>query len=433
MASSTIILAFVFLHIPLTHLSGCTPYLQEIIVVEMNIFWWLVLLFNCVLLLRQRIGGLYFVTFFYGTSLLTLILSTVESVTLQETSVRSHANVETDPDDQNETTPLLLRVQPRTSKIDYLFWSLKFLLCVLIPVVLMTQIGVILLNALSQTLSDGSSASFGKRTLHLSRICVHSVDILIVYSMIALVSFLLVLPIVPFMLKIHRNVSFALLGLFVLIFAFNLLSSPFLEESPLKVFFHQAVNLTDRTNTVHLASIESYLQEIVHQIPSTAFQTVTCERTGSGRSGLMTCEWNSITALTKDSVSVKTDVIQPGKAVFRLRGEDTRVCRIRFDAPILAFYVHGTTGEIQPGYPLPPSGIRELNLWSRERGKEFIVDVSWPVNEVLRGRVSCGWSDSEDWETRIPAFKEVLDFLPSWSVVNDFENELVEASLEFSV
>lgn len=252
----------------------------------------------------------------------------------------------------------------------------------------------------------------------------------VVYAFIALLSFLLVRPMVPFVIVIHRNVSFALILLFILISGFNLLSRPFLEESPLKVFFHQNVNLTDNTNIVHLAGLEGYIQQIVHQIPSALYDPIVCE---PNERGLTACSWSSVATITREMVSVSTETLQPGQVTLKLKGEDTRFCRIRFDNPVVSFHVHETTGDIQAGYPLPGNGIQELRLWSRERGKEFLVDVTWPKNETLRGRASCQWSDSEDWGNRSPAFQEVLAFLPSWSLVSSLKDGPVEASLEFAV
>lgn len=402
------ILAFVAFHLPLSYLA---ENLHETILYEMNLFWWLVLLLNAVLLIRRGIGGLYFVTFFYVTSLLALMISSLET---KETAENT-AGVQ-DSDLASERTPLLPRrnEQDQTLQVNHgscWLWSLKILLCVPVPVCLMMQIGIIVLNALSQTLPDGSSPLF-------------------VYAFIALVSLLLVLPIVPFVAVIPRYVSFALILLFILISGVNLLSPPFLEQSPLKVFYHQNVNLTDNTNTVQLAGLEGYIQKVAHQIPSALHNPIVCEPSDRG---LTACSWSSATTITRDMVSVSTETLQPGQATLKLKGEDTRFCRIRFDTPVVSFHVHETTGDIQEGYLLPPNRVKELRFWSRERGKEFLVDVTWPANETLRGRASCQWSDSEDWEKRSPAFQEVLAFLPSWSLASSLKDGPVEASLEFTV
>ncbi|GJJ06344.1 hypothetical protein Clacol_000535 [Clathrus columnatus] len=214
-------------------------------------------------------------------------------------------------------------------------------------------------------------------------------------------------------------------------FDLNLLSPPFSEEAPLKVLFYQAVNLTEQSSEVQLTGVEGYIQKVVSQIPSTWQHPISCEADALSR--LTRCKWNSTTAITKDMVSLDTEVIRSGEATLTVKGQNTRFCRILFDRPVLAFHVNGSAGEVRHGYSFPSNGTTELQLWSRERSKPFVVDVSWPQNETLQGRASCGWSDSQDWEDHIPAFKEILDFLPSWSLVSKRDHGLVEASLEFSL
>lgn len=158
MAFSFWILAFVSVHLPLSYLAQG---LHKTILYEMNLFWWFILLLNVVLLIPRGIGGLYFVTFFYATSLLALAISSLET----KETVEHNAEVDSDP--QSETTPLLPRraEQNQISRANYgscWLWSLKILLCVPVPVCLITQIGIVVLNALSQTLPDGSSAMLGK-------------------------------------------------------------------------------------------------------------------------------------------------------------------------------------------------------------------------------------------------------------------------------
>jgi hypothetical protein len=115
---------------------------------------------------------------------------------------------------------------------------------------------------------------------------------------------------------------------------------------------------------------------------------------------------------------------------------------------------------------MPPNGIPELRLWSRTWGRTFMVDVEWgeetqktltvsstdggeglgeaepePEPKGLSGRVACEWAEYESGRVgdesgeggSIPAFEEVLAFLPLWAVVTKADDGLVEAWQEFKV
>lgn len=113
---------------------------------------------------------------------------------------------------------------------------------------------------------------------------------------------------------------------------------------------------------------------------------------------------------------------------------------------------------MQKGYEVPASGIKEVRLWSRTWENEFVVDVDWSKStgeadeSRLEGRIACEWSeyesamvdngplekwppseDADDCRAKIPAFEEVLHFLPHWAVVSKAADGLVEAWAPFVV
>ncbi|KAH9485854.1 Vacuolar membrane protease [Psilocybe cubensis] len=124
---------------------------------------------------------------------------------------------------------------------------------------------------------------------------------------------------------------------------------------------------------------------------------------------------------------------------------------------------------LQEGYQIGPAGIKELRLWSRTWERQFKVEVDWK-NETdigtpgMHGRIACVWSQyesgmvdngalydpatdnlgigtlaararlmREEDRPKIPAFEEVLAFLPEWATVSKLTDGLVEATVPFSV
>ncbi|THU92478.1 hypothetical protein K435DRAFT_862448 [Dendrothele bispora CBS 962.96] len=205
-------------------------------------------------------------------------------------------------------------------------------------------------------------------------------------------------------------------------------------------------------------------------------------------------------------------------AQFRIRGQNTRACRVYFDSPVEGFRVlpiPSSSSSSEPASPAfaPGNGRDELNgnwtavnttevrLWSRTWDREFVVDVIWDnakdqdmkdsrwsgwqgyqgafgvassdheSNEdghegtvegeqnksspTRSGRVACEWSEYESGMVglgldvngtvpscsiligigstggKIPAYEEVLTFLPRWAVASKLTDGLVEVESAF--
>jgi hypothetical protein len=150
---------------------------------------------------------------------------------------------------------------------------------------------------------------------------------------------------------------------------------------------------------------------------------------------LRTCQWAglapAVVSSKSDWLTFNASLAAPGTALISLKGRNTRSCRIYFDHPVTSIRVQNSTGEVQSDYPLPTDGLTELRLWSRTWNREFNVTAGWKGKETLGGRVSCGWAES--LEGRIPAFAEVIGFLPEWAQVTKANDALVEATRKFSV
>ncbi|KAJ4471542.1 hypothetical protein J3R30DRAFT_3526281 [Lentinula aciculospora] len=171
----------------------------------------------------------------------------------------------------------------------------------------------------------------------------------------------------------------------------------------------------------------------------------------------------------------------PG-ARFFITGNNNRACRVYFDDSIAKFRartVDATSDleidnegswEVQRGFGSDRYDM--LKLWTRTWGQTFVVDVQWPnISSVLKqdntgaqkpflantttnsGRVACEWAEYESGMVgmglstspvpspsgerisggKIPAFEEVLAYLPQWAVVSKLTDGLVEVEERFAL
>ncbi|EIN06389.1 hypothetical protein PUNSTDRAFT_89945 [Punctularia strigosozonata HHB-11173 SS5] len=374
--------------------------------------------------------------------------------------------VETAP---TEITPLMYqhrRNQPgATAKEEYAendevgWWIVQLLVLVPLPVMLISQVGIMLVNAMSQSLVDGSSATT-------------------VYLGIALLSLLVILPISPFIHKLHNGLVVLAAVFLIISLVFTWVVFPFNQDAPLKVSFKQMVHLDAKEGAPHavttLIGPAQYLQKrIVAELPSAWGADVNCtSTTDPRRKGLTECSWSStllpahgsssnvLDASSDDETSLvapspftsATDWLQfrtkktsPTSAILSVRGANTRNCRLYFDSAPISYYnvtSSNTSGDLQPGYEIADEGIKELRLWSRTWDREFEVEVEWKgiAGGTLEGRASCLWNEYASGAAggpssggRIPAYEEVLAFLPKWAAATKRDDGLVEAWITFKI
>ncbi|KAJ3806886.1 hypothetical protein F5876DRAFT_49184 [Lentinula aff. lateritia] len=176
----------------------------------------------------------------------------------------------------------------------------------------------------------------------------------------------------------------------------------------------------------------------------------------------------------------------PG-ARFSIIGNNSRACRIYFDQPVEKFRVRTVDVErdvevndevddeaswgVQRGFESDHYNM--LRLWTRAWGKKFVVDVQWSnkfsfagqhatetsstqklffeETTTHAGRIACEWAEYESGmvgmglstspvpsssgkrlsSAKIPAFEEVLTYLPKWAVVSKLTDGLVEVEERF--
>ncbi|KAJ7591069.1 putative zinc metalloprotease [Mycena floridula] len=418
---------------------------------------WVLLLASTIIIARTSVGGLYFVSAWAFVVFVACILGCLEGIlggddsssVADERVVRfeaTEATLDENPplefspeleEEPTESTPLIQRSAQHRVLVGkeggaLLWWLLQALLVIPVPVILISHIGVLLIAALSQTLADGSSA-------------------VTVYGAISLVAVFLIIPIAPFSFRLHRSLTFVMLAVFAIATAYTYLSFPFSQDAPLKVFFQQQLTIDHSgitRETTTLTGLKNFLQPmLVPKLPSALNSTVECD-SSSNKMGLQRCSWPSGllpapggTDPTSQFDWLKVSTSRRASDIIRIsvQGRNTRSCRLYFDKPIAEYSVQGGRTELQPGYPIGKDGIKELRLWSRTWDRNFIVDIRTDPSLTFSGRAACEWVEYESGSIgvntggKIPAFEEVLTFLPSWAAVSKLTDGLVEVIQEFSV
>ncbi|KAF9463513.1 hypothetical protein BDZ94DRAFT_1321670 [Collybia nuda] len=302
------------------------------------------------------------------------------------------------------------------------WWIVQMLLVVPIPVILISHIGIMFIGSMAQTLGDGGGVA-------------------VLYTPLAALTFLLLLPATPFIHKAHNGIAYLLAFVFVVtvVYTSGLLTLksdtgpgfPFSQDAPVKAYFQQRVEILPSTSnftssldimpihsksisanvsiTTYLTGVPYYLDRfLIPSLPSAATSHAVCKPEEGTRRGLTTCSWESgrdlrptpgwdtrvmkehkdIGGANTNSTNVPKNPWLSGSvtrlsrrsARVVLRGVNTRSCRLYFDgAKVKKYTVLGSGKEtgMQQGYEIGPSGLEEVRLWSRTWGRAFVVDVEF--------------------------------------------------------
>ena len=316
--------------------------------------------------------------------------------------------------------------QPWSGKLPSWTWLIQFLILGPTVIVLLGQVALLMTSALHQTAADGSSA-------------------LTVYLFVAVLSVLLLAPITPFIHRLPASIPSALFLVFLGTLLYNLSVFPFSEQAQLKAYFVQSVNLDTGVNQASLTGLAPYVQDIISSLPSAAGQNIICASPDyTARHGLQKCSWTGLPPNVVGSAKsaspadryaswVAMNATRVGKsALFHVSGKDTRACRILFNRPIGDYTVDGyATDERFPA--VGTHGCRSIRLWSREWGGSWTVRVRLSdEHSSLNGSVVCLWSDANEPGT-IPAYDELLRYMPAWSTATKLSDGLVEGIRYFSL
>jgi hypothetical protein len=319
--------------------------------------------------------------------------------------------------------------QEWSGKLPSWLWVFQFLFLVPINIILVGQIALLLTSALYQTPADGSSALF-------------------IYLGFSILTALLMAPTGPFIHRFTYQVPTFLLLVCIGTIIYNLVAFPFSRDHRLKVYFLQEIQCDTGKNTVSLTGLSGYVQNIIDAIPSAQGQNITCAKPAmASRRELTTCSWPGLSAhvapapiarftnKTRLENWLDYSIEKPtnaSEAKISISGRNTRGCRIYFDLPIMELEVEG--GVSDPRFdPTGDQGSTELRLWHREWSQPWNVSVKWDgaKGAHLSGKVACLWSDANGGA--IPAFDEVLHYMPVWSIVSKFGDGLVEGSKRFKI
>lgn len=317
--------------------------------------------------------------------------------------------------------------QKWSGKLPTSTWILQFLILAPFPLIILEQVGLLLVSAISQTGADGSALLFP-------------------YLTTAIFSILLILPLAPFSHRITYHVPMFLFIILIGTSIYNLIAFPFSAQNRYKAFFQQNVDLDTGSNNVTIAGIEEYVREIISYIPSAAGQTINCSVHPEIRSGLSFCSYegkapnvirrsNGANGFENWLSYNLSRVEGENKAVFHILGHETKACAIRFNQDFFSFHVHGATFHHDDFN----KGSNQIKLWHRDWEREWIVEVEWPVTEDKKpgeegrsGEVVCLWSDHNELGT-IPALDELESFMPDWATSVKLSEGLVEGRKTFVI
>jgi hypothetical protein len=313
-------------------------------------------------------------------------------------------------------------------------WLVQFLLVAPFLIIIIGQVALLVVEGIAQTGPDGSS-------------------LLLPYTLIAVFSIMLLLPLGPFVHRITYHIPSFLFLIFVGTLIYNLVAFPFSANNRYKAYFIQTVDLETGENQVALLGLEDYVRLIIASIPSAAGQNIDCTSREEIRSGVVQCSWEGIAPMVVPNVPsgvppekgyagwLSYNVSRtPGQnsARFVVSGQNTRACVLRFDSPIKDFNVLGGSRDDRFD-AVPEMGSDQIRLWHRDWDRAWTVDVEWPVGdgkqpgeEGMDGKVVCLWSD-DNVEGVIPALDEIRRFAPAWSAVTKSQDGLVEGVKKFVV
>ncbi|EKM53681.1 uncharacterized protein PHACADRAFT_125584 [Phanerochaete carnosa HHB-10118-sp] len=354
---------------------------------------------------------------------------------------------------------------------EYGWWILQMLALIPLPSTLLSQVTLILLHALRNTLADGSSP-------------------IVVYSGLALLCTLIFVNVSPFAHQIDRKLHLSVLFILVVTLIYAWTEFPFKQSAPLKLFFQQSIELdlgashmignerlvlnADTTTygasdgtvgqfivnaTTLLTGIPGYVdKKIVRELPSSWGRDVTYETDYILRPGLLTCGWesnllpspggNSSThgnPSQPDWLRFTAERVNTSAGRITLGGKNTRNCVLTFEHAITSFEVLNGGGRLQPGYEMPHNGTKKIQMWARTWEKEFFVEFVWAGADEdfhMEGRAACEWAEYASGTAgsthavvgaQIPALEEVLQFLPLWATPTKWTMGLVEVWTKFSV
>ena len=346
--------------------------------------------------------------------------------TFASTYRRSVSEARASEDPGKRTTSPYGREQAWSGRLPVWTWFVQFLLLAPIHVILLGNLGLVQTTSMAQTGTDGSS-------------------LFVPLLAIGIISMFLLLPLTPFIHRITHHLPLFLLLVCIGTLIYNLVAFPFSVNYRFKFKFQQVVDLDQGTNQVTLYGLEEYLRPVVGAIPTAAGQHIEC--TPDVVPNQKTCSYDAtplppnLANGTKldDLVSLKATLAEDGQSVnVVVDALNTRSCYIESSTPIYEFSVEGGSKHDYLHGEMPSDGLTSVQLWRRKWDGPWHVQLRLerekseqshgqaapePEIEELRRSVAglkltaqCVWSDANE-KHNVPAFHEVVQYMPSWAVV----------------
>lgn len=316
-------------------------------------------------------------------------------------------------------------------------WFLQFLLLAPVPVFLFGNIGLVAMSALRMTGTDGSNAKMP-------------------LIAIGVMSILILLPIAPFIHRVTHHVPMFLLCVCTATLIYNLAVFPFDSDHRFKFNFQQKIDLDNGTNEITLTGVEEYVRLVIKDLPFAVGQDINCNEKTVGRPTLRDCIIDG-TKIAPDPVPGKRiedlftfKTIQSDDKIgkFQLQALDTRLCYVTSSRPVYNFQVEGGGTRDERFGAYPSEGLQNIILWRRKWDTPWNVTLdlinNQRLNTVTDGdattenadpwkiTIACQWSDANE-ELNLPAFHQIIRYMPTWAIVTKKNTGLVEVRKTFTM
>ncbi|RDA88800.1 hypothetical protein CP532_5525 [Ophiocordyceps camponoti-leonardi (nom. inval.)] len=332
-------------------------------------------------------------------------------------------------------------------------WFVQLLVLAPVHVMILGNLGLVQTTGMAMTGPDGN-------------------NLLLPLMAVGITGILLLLPLTPFLHRVTHHVPLFLLAVFVGTLIYNLVAFPFSASSRFKFRFQQTIDLDKGTNTVSITGLEMFVRPVVASLPSAAGQDVACP--ASPIHGLVDCIYDASMlppnpvngTKLEELVVVEAFASDDGRsASVGIRAPASRLCYLETSKPIFGFAVEGG-GRRDDRFGSSPDheGLRNIRLWrrswegswnvtlhlvddddhrqNRDRNRYYTNTDKSEVDDANDGSkdekplevaVRCVWNDANSARSTMPAFDEVLRFMPDWSVVTKTTVGLVSVGRRVSL
>ena len=321
--------------------------------------------------------------------------------------------------------------------------AFQFLVFGPVALLFLGQPALLLVSSLNQTPVDGNS-------------------VVPIYLAVTVFSVALLLPSATFLRLIPRPAIAIIAAIFLLSSVHILTTFPFSERSPFRVYWQQQVDLDAGTHKITLTGIDPYVREVASYIPSAHGAPLQCGTPEKASWNLLTaCSWPGPAANVVSNISTLLPVTRlpaeapdyadwftftakrtsESEASFYIAPRNSGACKINFDQPVTDYDIEGSSAHTTILPKLPEVSTHQLRLWRRQWGQPWSVRVRWgnaasahskSSTDKITGTITCSWSDANEQGT-IPAFDEMMHFMPTWTSFAKASDGLVEGSKSFVI